>query len=1092
MDEATSPKATTAAAQRDSLLPASPSIDAANAANAVTFSVRVPSRHLKSHDGDDVGVYLLGSAAQVGAWDVDKAVSMECAHRDDAETEWRVQVAFPMEKDLPLEYKYVLKQSASLEVLSWEVIPGNRTMTIARGANVARDRPSSLSSTHSSARMPCPGPRAASLGNNGSHNGFQEWRCARTLKEAHPWWEVDLGSEQSITSVQLWKATTYHEHPKHPEGQPPINSTASTGSPSPPLWLIVSSSPLGSNGEEALRSAQSSSTIVARLIALHHNSRMESVQFAHADESSAVVGRYVRLQHESASSSVLQFAELEVFAPVGESNLGVVLQHDDGFYGVGSALDGDSHEFIDSEWLKPSSSLAQVRFWIGSYNEKLPAVQWLQADDEASARRDAVSIKLQYHQRQVDGGSWKPIHVDARSSVLLDKESTELVADIEAFKEQGKPDLSGYLNNDSSASSTRVVSPTSQSPSWFLQFDWVKAIRPEIAEKLLIKIETKTFPKGSSILAYGERKREVFFLSEGKIEVLGPQTSLGAKSIGELERGAIFNELSLFGAWPETITELKATEGSATCEFLSLDSLIQVLGAEQVASIRAQFIRNGSRSFTSKQIADGPADADKVVHFTDSTHVQVFRTKVPLNTLASTDASANPTALSHRFELEIYEYAKDTKKQGAKIGCVHLLPSQLSAHGEGYLTLPIHSSSQGGGGNVIGQLSLTFLVIKPFVHPTNNLSNVWRSYWRPRTPLNVGHRGMGRSYHQVREFRHALTRENTLASFILAGRSGADFVEFDVQLTKDRVPVLYHDFVLNVGLEDKNAWTHGSKAEEFEIGIHEMTLRQLQRSQTTPTSRVKGKNKLQQRVRKHLTQILASKGQAKKNSESLALKRKHDNSVVAADEDHLVEFFPKLEDLFKHVPAEVGLNVEIKYPDNVWRTAFRLSSPFALNEYVDTILKCVFEHAGHNRRIFFSCFDANLCVLLRAKQATYPVFFLTYGSILPHAFDARLTLQFAVNLVGMERLGGIVSNSDAFITNPELVQIVKKKAATKKSVGGPVTPAVLLTWGDKNTGHEVVQLQKQAAMDGVISDNTGDLVRQDVKLFSKQEQQVKQ
>lgn len=63
---------------------------------------------------------------------------MECAHRDDAETEWRVQVAFPMEKDLPLEYKYVLKQSASLEVLSWEAIPGNRTMTIARGANVAR------------------------------------------------------------------------------------------------------------------------------------------------------------------------------------------------------------------------------------------------------------------------------------------------------------------------------------------------------------------------------------------------------------------------------------------------------------------------------------------------------------------------------------------------------------------------------------------------------------------------------------------------------------------------------------------------------------------------------------------------------------------------------------------------------------------------------------------------------------------------------------------------------------------------------------------------------------------------------------------
>lgn len=65
-------------------------------------------------------------------------VPMECVHRDVAETEWRVQVAFPVEKEFPLEYKYVLKHSVSYEVLSWEAIPGNRTMTIARGVNVAR------------------------------------------------------------------------------------------------------------------------------------------------------------------------------------------------------------------------------------------------------------------------------------------------------------------------------------------------------------------------------------------------------------------------------------------------------------------------------------------------------------------------------------------------------------------------------------------------------------------------------------------------------------------------------------------------------------------------------------------------------------------------------------------------------------------------------------------------------------------------------------------------------------------------------------------------------------------------------------------
>lgn len=36
-------------------------------------------------------------------------------------------------------------------------------------------------------------------------------------------------------------------------------------------------------------------------------------------------------------------------------------------------------------------------------------------------------------------------------------------------------------------------------------------------------------------------------------------------------------------------------------------------------------------------------------------------------------------------------------------------------------------------------------------------------------------------------------RENTLKSFQRAAECGATFVEFDVQTTKDGVPVLWHD-----------------------------------------------------------------------------------------------------------------------------------------------------------------------------------------------------------------------------------------------------------------------------------------------------------
>ena len=87
-----------------------------------------------------------------------------------------------------------------------------------------------------------PGPRGAELGNNGSTNGFQEWRCCRTEKEANPWWEVDLGKPFAISSVHLWNAMTYHEQAKDPRGRPPLTSKASHA---PPLWIFFSNEPLG-------------------------------------------------------------------------------------------------------------------------------------------------------------------------------------------------------------------------------------------------------------------------------------------------------------------------------------------------------------------------------------------------------------------------------------------------------------------------------------------------------------------------------------------------------------------------------------------------------------------------------------------------------------------------------------------------------------------------------------------------------------------------------------------------------------------------------------------------------------------------------
>src|SRR6185369_3234163 len=54
------------------------------------------------------------------------------------------------------------------------------------------------------------------------------------------------------------------------------------------------------------------------------------------------------------------------------------------------------------------------------------------------------------------------------------------------------------------------------------------------------------------------------------------------------------------------------------------------------------------------------------------------------------------------------------------------------------------------------------------------------------SPLIIGHRGAS-----------AVAPENTMAAFREAIAAGADGIEFDVRLTRDRVPVVIHDSTLH-------------------------------------------------------------------------------------------------------------------------------------------------------------------------------------------------------------------------------------------------------------------------------------------------------
>ena len=67
-------------------------------------------------------------------------------------------------------------------------------------------------------------------------------------------------------------------------------------------------------------------------------------------------------------------------------------------------------------------------------------------------------------------------------------------------------------------------------------------------------------------------------------------------------------------------------------------------------------------------------------------------------------------------------------------------------------------------------------------------------------------------------------RENSIASLKNAVAAGADIVEFDVQISKDLVPVIYHNFELITSVAKRK----GGGIEYITLPLKSLTLAQLQ------------------------------------------------------------------------------------------------------------------------------------------------------------------------------------------------------------------------------------------------------------------------
>ncbi|KAK4603195.1 hypothetical protein RGQ29_011949 [Quercus rubra] len=288
-----------------------------------------------------------------------------------------------------------------------------------------------------------------------------------------------------------------------------------------------------------------------------------------------------------------------------------------------------------------------------------------------------------------------------------------------------------------------------------------------------------------------------------------------------------------------------------------------------------------------------------------------------------------------------------------------------------------------------------------------------RSAYRIPKFLVIGHRGHGMNVLQSSDRRMRAFKENSISSFNAASCFPIDFIEFDVQVTRDDCPVIFHDDVI---LSEENGTV-------FEKRVTDLTL----------------------------SEFLGYGPQREPNKQGKPLLRKIKNGNIVNWDVEKDDTLCTLKEVFQQVSPSLGFNIELKFDDHI------VYDQDYLFRVLQAILQVVFEYAN-DRPIIFSSFQPDAALLVKKLQSTYPVFFLTNGGTEIYYDVRRNSLEDAVKLCLEGGLEGIVSEVKGVFRNPGAVTKIKEAKLS------------LLTYGKLNNVPEAVYMQNLMGIDGVIVD----------------------
>jgi glycerophosphoryl diester phosphodiesterase len=345
--------------------------------------------------------------------------------------------------------------------------------------------------------------------------------------------------------------------------------------------------------------------------------------------------------------------------------------------------------------------------------------------------------------------------------------------------------------------------------------------------------------------------------------------------------------------------------------------------------------------------------------------------------------SSNPES-DFSFEIDCY---KDGKAIGVCTFDINEMPSSKYVQ----VTLPVTASPDCA--------SITMAIC--WVTPARTVISDPITVTYP-SAFTIGHRGSGSN-----KVSHECL-ENTMKSFHLASSRGAEYIEFDIQLSADAVPVIFHDMI-------------GFVTKERLLGMepHEITK--------------EGENRY---VIKQFTEAEFRK--------------------TGFLTDYQTER-PSFADLLKDLPSGLGFDVELKYP-----APYKLNQRvpyFDINQFVEEILEVMIKYAG-DRSIFFSSFDPFVCAMLRLKQSRWPVMQLFNCKKRWTGVDvmaARINSLAALHReMGVQ---GFVLDCTPLMQVPELIPNLKNQGF------------LVCTYGKLNNTADGIEKQLECGVSGICTDD---------------------